>query len=611
MSNGLNSTPSQDTRHIADISIPSLEPWAEDVFEAILAHGPLSGSCVLFDVDDTIGFASKKGNSPGRDYLLPGAAGLIARVVGAGALVGLASSRIYRPEGKEGGGWLDTFAETITEIQPQSSSSIGIISTRSNPDARTGVEDSILENVFKGLRISTGSERTEARERIEEFRRLLLETTATRSHEKTIGWACIMATIANIANNPEEYHNTADVFSPASRIASMLLDIRIRESHIFEPKVIFVDDQPLRAANFPVAGDVKQLGIRSGVVTADPYPHFFEGGDSTVMGAKRRIMAKADFDGSLEIAEVDEAVANHSKILVDPSGWSEFAKRIDSLTTIVVHEGRTLRNVIVNNLFFPTYLFGTDVDTEERIAVKLDKDAQLYEITDGEQRQESRRAMPSVDKALINEGFDPEVIVALRELIPKLQLGFKPKALFIGPNVTPLQFMMAAGGVVEVVEQSKQARTEIINLARRLDLESSLSILCDENGESDALTTQLDSDSYDIIVALNVMDLLGESTDMYAKILRAVKHGGKIAIGHFDHGIGTREQLILGRQSEQLGYGAEDLEVVIDEGHKKDHKWYSDDSSLFTIYKENVPDFARGKSMKNLTDILNVFASFN
>ena len=130
-----------------------------------------------------------------------------------------------------------------------------------------------------------------------------------------------------------------------------------------------------------------------------------------------------------------------------------------------------------------------------------------------------------------------------------------------------------------------------------------------EGVNSDITKAKIGQDVYDFVSALNILDLVGERHDIYEKILTATRHFGRIAIGHYDIVIGTREQNNLSNYAIKLGYGLEDLQVVIDEGHSRNASWFSKDSTLFRLYKRDIPQRASGKELSEIGDVLKLFAS--
>lgn len=288
---------------------------------------------------------------------------------------------------------------------------------------------------------------------------------------------------------------------------------------------------------------------------------------------------------------------------------------------LVSYNNNILKNIYPDNRYFPHFLYGEDVETGEMVTIKLEDDrlpaviedkktGKLVLHTPGVVEAEivDVKQSQGIDSKLIDSGFDPEVVKKIRQLAEKIKLPKNANILFLGPGVTPLQFLLAGDrNSIEVIEKSADARQKILDTSRRLNIESSVKVL--EENNSDLAYATLGRERYDAIFALNILDLVGENRDVYIKILHAIKDKGKIAIGHFDIGIGTREQNNLSLHAESLKYGIEDQKIIVDEGHSKTDRWYSSDSTLFKIYKKDIPQSAQGKELSNLADILKLFAS--
>ncbi|MFH2062621.1 MAG: hypothetical protein ABIJ46_00495 [bacterium] len=286
--------------------------------------------------------------------------------------------------------------------------------------------------------------------------------------------------------------------------------------------------------------------------------------------------------------------------------------------TLIRYDNITLRDVHPDNLFFPFFLYGINTKTGENVTIRLD-DNHLPSIFGDRVSSEITSALginseireieqiETIDSKIVDMGFNPEVVKDVRQLVGRLELPKNAKVLFLGPGATPLQFLLAGdGNLVDIVEKSEAAHQRIAELVQGLDLKTSVRLFEEEN--RDVITVALEHDAYDIIFAINILDLVGEKKDVYLKMLLAIKDKGKIAIGHFDTGIGSREQNNLDVYAQGLGYGLEDLQIIVDEGHQKTDQWYSDDSTLFRVFKENIPERARGKELSSVADVIRFLA---
>ncbi|NTW15720.1 MAG: hypothetical protein HGA38_05155 [Candidatus Moranbacteria bacterium] len=243
------------------------------------------------------------------------------------------------------------------------------------------------------------------------------------------------------------------------------------------------------------------------------------------------------------------------------------------------------------------------------LGIKADADDNAVREKRSMERDLRPIATTDFQRKMTEVGFDASVVGELLKLVPSLGLRENSEALFLGPSKMPLQFLVAnACGSVEVLEKNGERRDWIRGMAESLGISEKMRIR--EHGEAEIGAARFVEDSYDLIVALSILDLVGESPEVYRRMLRAVRDGGKIIIGHHEMLFGDREKLLLERYAADLRYSVLDLGISIDDGHEPGDPYYNRESYLLQVLKRKERnDTPSGGRPRDLVETLRLFAA--